>query len=65
MKETLQWRVGERGWTRRLSEVSAGVQMRGLESWAGCAFATQSHNAGWGPGWPLWLGNGKAASVAS
>lgn len=45
MKEILQWRMRERGWTRRLSEVFAGVQMRGLESWAGYAFTTQSHDA--------------------
>lgn len=39
--------------------------MRGLESWAGCAFATWSHNALWGLRWPLWLGNERVASVAS
>lgn len=65
MKEILQWRVGEGRWTRRLSEIFAGVQVRGSESWVGCAFATQSHNACWGPRWPLWLGDGRAASVAS
>ena len=45
MKEILQWRVGEGRQTRRLSEVFAGVQVSGLESWVGCAFATQSHSA--------------------
>ena len=54
VKETLQWRSKERNFTkaggggrrtRRLSESFAGVQVRGLESWAGCTFAMQSHSA--------------------
>lgn len=44
MKETLQWQGG-RGMAKEARGVFAGVQEEDLESWAGCAFATQSHNA--------------------
>lgn len=40
--------MGQGRWPRRPSEASAVVQVRGLESWAGCALATQSHNTWWG-----------------
>lgn len=52
-----KWMGGWRGWPRRLSEVSTEVQVRGLESWAGCVLATIP---GGGP-WPQWLRDERAA----
>lgn len=39
--------------------------MRGLESWAGYAFATQDHKACGGFVGPLWMAVGRAANVDS